>query len=86
MLNGHPAPLDRLPIFVRAGALVPQGIVARNASLVPEDSPITLSLYPQGESEFALYEDDKVTRGYADGESSSQRSRSRRPTPARRAR
>ncbi len=72
VLNGHPAPLERLPIFVRAGALVPQGIDARNASLVPEDSPITLSLYPQGESEFALYEDDKVTRGYADDESSSQ--------------
>lgn len=73
VLNGHPAPLDKLPIFVRAGALVPQGIVARNASLVPEDSPITLSVYPQGESEFALYEDDEVTRGYADGESSTQR-------------
>ncbi|WP_309129696.1 NPCBM/NEW2 domain-containing protein [Microbacterium sp.] len=72
VINGHPAPLDKLPIFVRAGALVPQGIVARNASLVPEDSPITLSLFPQGESAFTLYEDDKVTRGYADGESSSQ--------------
>ena len=72
VLNGHPAPLDRLPIFVRAGAVVPQGIVARNASLVPEDSPITLSVYPQGDSEFTLYEDDEVTRGYADGESSRQ--------------
>ncbi|GAA1780026.1 NPCBM/NEW2 domain-containing protein [Agromyces lapidis] len=73
VLNGHPAPLDKLPIFVRAGAVVPQGVVARNASLVPEDSPITLSVYPQGESEFALYEDDQVTRAYADGESSIQR-------------
>lgn len=73
VLNGHPAPLDKLPIFVRAGAVVPQGVVARNASLVPEDSPITLSVYPQGESEFALYEDDQVTRAYADGESSVQR-------------
>ncbi|GAA1955540.1 NPCBM/NEW2 domain-containing protein [Agromyces allii] len=72
VLNGHPAPLDRLPIFVRAGAVVPQGVVARNASLVPEDSPITLSVYPQGDSEFELYEDDKVTRAYADGDSSTQ--------------
>ena len=71
-MNGHPAPLEQLPIFVRAGAVVPQGITARNASLVPEDSPITLSVYPQGDSEFSLYEDDKVTRGYADGESSAQ--------------
>lgn len=73
VLNGHPAPLDRLPIFVRAGAVVPQGVVARNAALVPEDAPITLSVYPQGESEFTLYEDDKVTRAHADGESSTQR-------------
>ena len=62
VVNGHPAPLEQLPIFVRAGAVVPQGITARNASLVPEDSPITLSVYPQGDSEFSLYEDDKVTR------------------------
>ncbi|WP_254431330.1 NPCBM/NEW2 domain-containing protein [Agromyces sp. Marseille-P2726] len=73
VINGHPAPLDRLPIFVRAGALVPQGITARNASLVPEDAPVTLSVYPQGSSEFTLYEDDEVTRAYADGESSTQR-------------
>jgi alpha-glucosidase len=72
VLNGHPAPLDQLPVFVRAGALVPQGITARNASLVPEDSPITLSVYPQGESEFSLYEDDEVTRAHADGEYSTQ--------------
>lgn len=81
VLNGHPAPLDRLPIFVRAGALVPQGVVARNASFVPEDAPITLSLYPQGASEFALYEDDKATRGYAEGESSTQRFTVEAPEP-----
>ena len=73
VLNGHPAPLDRLPVFVRAGAVIPQGVVARNASLVPEDAPITVVAYPQGESTFELYEDDEVTRAYADGESSSQR-------------
>ena len=78
VLNGHSAPLDQLPIFVRAGALVPQGVAARNASLVPADSPITLSVYPQGDSEFELYEDDQVTRAYADGESSTPGVRGRR--------
>lgn len=73
VVNGHPAPLDRLPVFVRAGALVPQGITARNAALTPEDAPITLSLYPQGRSAFSLYEDDKGTRAYAEGATSSQR-------------
>lgn len=73
VINGHPAPLDKLPIFVRAGALVPQGVVARNAALTPADSPITLSLFPQGESAFTLYEDDQVTRAYAEGASSTQK-------------
>lgn len=72
VLNGYDAPLDTLPVFVRAGAVIPQGIVARNSSLVPDDAPLTLDVYPQGESEFTLYEDDQVTRDYRDGASSSQ--------------
>ncbi|NJC20988.1 alpha-glucosidase (family GH31 glycosyl hydrolase) [Arthrobacter pigmenti] len=72
VLNGVAAPLEQLPIFVRSGALVPQGITARNASLVPEDSPITLEVYPEGESSFTLYEDEKITREYKDGEFSNQ--------------
>lgn len=72
VLNGHPAPLDKLPIFVRAGAVVPQGIVARNASLVPEDSEITIQAYPSGTDTYKLYEDDKVTREYRSGKSSTQ--------------
>lgn len=72
ILNGYEAPLDRLPVFVRAGAVVPQGIIARNASLVPEDAPITLDIYAKGTNSFTLYEDDKVTREYKDGKSSRQ--------------
>ncbi|MDF9875433.1 NPCBM/NEW2 domain-containing protein [Cellulosimicrobium cellulans] len=72
VVDGYAAPLDTLPLFVRAGAVVPQGEVARNASLVAEDSAITLDVYPQGESSFELYEDDEVTRAYADGAASRQ--------------
>jgi len=72
VLNGYSAPLDTLPVFVRAGAVVPQGMVARNASLVPEDSAITLDVYPQGDASFTLYEDDKRTRAYQDDATSSQ--------------
>ncbi len=72
ILNGYNAPLEKLPVFVRAGAVVPQGIVARNASLVPEDSPITLDVYAKGKNSFTLYEDDKVTREYKDGKASRQ--------------
>lgn len=72
MLNGYSAPLDMLPVFVRAGAVVPQGIAARNSALTPEDSAITVDIYPAGTSTFTLYEDDKTTRAYQSGAASSQ--------------
>jgi len=72
VLNGYNAPLEKLPIFVRAGAVVPQGEIARNASLVPEDSPITVDVYPSGSSSFSMNEDDKVTREYRNGKTSKQ--------------
>ncbi|WP_394940639.1 NPCBM/NEW2 domain-containing protein [Psychromicrobium sp. YIM B11713] len=72
VLNGYKAPLQTLPLFVRAGALVPQGPVARNASLVSENSALTLDIYPSGNSQFSLYEDDKTSRSYQKGQSSSQ--------------
>ncbi|WP_082369493.1 NPCBM/NEW2 domain-containing protein [Arthrobacter sp. ERGS1:01] len=72
VLNGYHAPLETLPMFVRAGAVVPQGEIARNASLVPENSPITVDVYPSGSSSFTMKEDDKVTRDYRNGKSSAQ--------------
>ncbi|MFQ4148098.1 NPCBM/NEW2 domain-containing protein [Arthrobacter sp. LAPM80] len=72
VLNGYKAPLETLPMFVRAGAVVPKGLIARNASLVPENSALTVDVYPTGDSSFTLNEDDKVTREYKMGKSSKQ--------------
>ncbi len=72
VLNGYSAPLEKLPIFVRAGSVVPKGEIARNASLVAEDSALTVDVFPSGASSFTLNEDDKVTREYQNGQSSSQ--------------
>jgi alpha-glucosidase len=60
------APLDRLPLFVRGGAIIPQ------APVVQYDgehalTEVTLLIYPAGESAFTLYEDDGITRRYRDG-------------------
>ncbi len=63
--------LKTLPVFVRAGAIVPM----YPAMLYDGEKPIdelTLDLYPQGESHYTLYEDDGNTRRYAQGESSEQ--------------
>ncbi|MGV9306821.1 NPCBM/NEW2 domain-containing protein [Nonomuraea sp. NPDC003727] len=72
-LGGYSAPLDRLPLFVRAGAIVPmyrEG-VNNHAEHRPAD-PLTLDLYPSGESTFAMYADDGRTRAFATGQSATQ--------------
>ncbi|WP_433164977.1 NPCBM/NEW2 domain-containing protein [Kribbella sp. CA-247076] len=62
-VNGYHAPLDTLPLFVKAGAVVPmwkEGI--NRAAEQAFGDPLTLDIYPQGKSSFSLYEDDRVTR------------------------
>jgi alpha-glucosidase len=60
------APLERLPLYVRAGAIIPSGPDLQYADQRPLD-PLTLDVYP-GAGEFTLYEDDGHTFAYAQGE------------------
>lgn len=60
------APLDRLPLFVREGAIVPMGPVVQYADEQPLDE-VTLLIYPGESSRFELYEDDGSTNRYRDG-------------------
>jgi alpha-glucosidase (family GH31 glycosyl hydrolase) len=60
------APLDRLPLFVRAGAIIPLGPVTQNLKgYAPEE--ITILVYPEAASSFTLYEDDGETNAYRNG-------------------
>ncbi|MGH8083280.1 MAG: TIM-barrel domain-containing protein, partial [Lysobacter sp.] len=63
--------LATLPLFVRAGAIVPMypGMLFDGEKPLDE---ITFDLYPQGDSQYTLYEDDGNTRRYEQGESSTQ--------------
>jgi alpha-D-xyloside xylohydrolase len=63
------APATRIPVFVKAGAIVPMGPVTQYVDEKP-DAPITLQIYTGSDGKFSLYEDDGVTNGYARGESS----------------
>jgi len=67
-----PVDLATLPVFVRAGAIIPMYPEALYDGQVPAD-PVTLDIYPGGDSEFILYEDDGNTRAYRQGEFSLQR-------------
>ena len=66
--------LSTLPLFVRAGAILPMYPAMLYDGEKPVDE-VTLDLYPQGESQYTLYEDDGDTRRYARGEYSEQRVR-----------
>jgi alpha-glucosidase len=60
------APLERLPLLVRAGAILPLGPVVQHTGERPLDE-LTLQVYPHGTSHFELYEDDGRTNAYRRG-------------------
>lgn len=70
-IDAYPAPLEKLPILVRAGAIIPMYPEMLYNNQKPKD-PLTLDIYPHGESEFELYEDDGLTRKYQQGEFATQ--------------
>jgi alpha-glucosidase (family GH31 glycosyl hydrolase) len=64
------APLERIPVFIRGGAILPMQPVVDHVGESPPDTLI-LHVYPAPESEreiFTLYEDDGVSRAYETGE------------------
>jgi alpha-glucosidase len=63
--------LDKLPVFVRAGAILPMYPEMLYDGEKPKDV-LTLDLYPHGDSSFTLYEDDGNTRQYQKGAFSQQ--------------
>ncbi|MGA7538386.1 MAG: TIM-barrel domain-containing protein [Steroidobacteraceae bacterium] len=60
------APLARMPLFVRAGAIIPVGPAIEYTGEKP-DSPLTLLVYTGASGRFTLYEDDGTTLGYERG-------------------
>jgi alpha-D-xyloside xylohydrolase len=59
-------PLDRLPVYVRAGSIVPLGPDQEWSTEKPED-PIELRVYPGGDGDFTLYEDENDSYDYEKG-------------------
>jgi len=65
-LMGYSAPLEKLPLFVRSGAIIPM-----NQSMIynwerPTDT-LTVNIFPEGKSEYIMYEDDGLTRQHREG-------------------
>lgn len=64
----YPAPIDRLPLFVKAGSILPLRPYARSVELGSNDT-LSLRAYPGEEEEgaFTLREDDGISNDYLSG-------------------
>jgi alpha-D-xyloside xylohydrolase len=61
------APLARMPLFVRAGSIVPIGPAIEFTGEQP-GAPLTLLIYTGASGHFTLYEDDGTTLDYQHGQ------------------
>jgi alpha-glucosidase len=65
------APLERLPLLVPSGAILPLTAEARNFSRLHDEPSRCVRIFPgreTGTSSFTLYEDDGISLRYRDGE------------------
>jgi alpha-D-xyloside xylohydrolase len=60
------APIDRMPLYVRSGSIVPMGPDVEYATEKPAD-PIELRVYPGANGSFTLYEDENDNYDYEKG-------------------
>ena len=60
------APLEKMPIYVKAGTILPVGPEIQYTGEKP-DGPITLCIYTGADARFSLYEDEGVNYNYEKG-------------------
>jgi hypothetical protein len=63
MINNFDAPLWKLPLFVKAGAIIPRCNPNNNPSQIDRSARI-YEVYPAGKSSFCAYDDDGTTDAY----------------------
>lgn len=68
IINDFEAPLWKLPLFVKAGAIIPMNNPNNNPSQIDKSTRV-FEIYPDGQSAFTLYDDDGVTENYLKGDS-----------------
>ncbi|WAC41288.1 TIM-barrel domain-containing protein [Pedobacter sp. SL55] len=70
VINNIDAPIWKLPVFVKAGAVIPLNNPNNNPLQVNKKLRI-FELYPAGTTSFTLYDDDGLTEAYKDKKSAS---------------
>ena len=61
------APLDLIPLYVRAGSIIPMGPAMQYATELPQ-APYDIRIYPGADARFTIYEDDNETYDYERGQ------------------
>ncbi|RKD13298.1 glycosyl hydrolase family 31 [Pelobium manganitolerans] len=61
------APLDEIPLFVKAGSIIPMGKVAQSTAQLARDT-IEIRVYAGADASFDLYEDEGDSYNYEKGE------------------
>ena len=61
------APRERIPLFIRAGAIIPLGPVVQHANENPQ-GPLVVHVFAGADGSFSLYEDQGEDMGHARGE------------------
>jgi alpha-glucosidase (family GH31 glycosyl hydrolase) len=63
----RPVDLETMPLYVRAGSIVPLGPVKQFVDEKVE-GPLSISIYPGADASFLLYEDDGISFNYRKGD------------------
>lgn len=64
-----PAPVDRIPLFVRNGSIIPTAEDPVEYTAALKGKPVTLTVFPGNDSEFTFYDDAGDGYGFESGES-----------------
>lgn len=60
------APIEKMPVLIKAGAILPMGPVVQHANESP-DAPLEIRVYTGADGKFTLYEDEGDNLNYKDG-------------------
>ncbi len=67
IINNFETPIWKLPVFVKAGAIIPMTNPNNNVAEINKNLRI-YEIYPSGQTQFTEYDDDGTTEAYRQGE------------------
>ena len=67
VINNFDAPLWKIPLFVKNGAIIPKDVENNSQLFLKGDEDRIFEVYPAGNTEFNLYDDDGMSQEYKEG-------------------